>query len=139
MAKVAGFPGRLRVDNSAGTPVDISNDVTDVSVKTPRGVFEVTGLDKSAVERILGLADAEISIRGVFNPSGAHTVFRDFDTPSTGRTVEYAPAGTTAGSPVISFEAVFEDYTIERGDDGKLTWSVTGRLANGAVPSWSTL
>lgn len=142
MAKRAGIPSRIRVDDSAGTLVDISGDVHSVSLKTPRGVHEVTGLNKSAVERLFLLKDAEISISGTFNPTGAHQVFKDFDTIATGqvgRTVEYAPAGTASGDPVITFEALFESYDIERGDDGKLTWTATGRLADGTAPSWSTL
>src|SRR5262249_49351406 len=61
MAKATGIGWTtLSVDDSSGTPVVIKNDVTNLQFATPRGVQDVTGVDKSAIERLLLLADFSI-------------------------------------------------------------------------------
>lgn len=51
----------LAIDDSAGVPQDLRNDVTNFEFATPRGVQDVTGIDKSAMERLLLLADFSIT------------------------------------------------------------------------------
>ena len=43
----------VTVDDHLGAGKDISNDITSMGFKTPRGVQDITGLDKSAIERLL--------------------------------------------------------------------------------------
>ncbi len=62
MAKETGLGWTtLSVDDSGGTPVVIKNDITDLSISTPRGVQDVTGVDKSAKEALLLLADCSLT------------------------------------------------------------------------------
>ena len=53
MAKQSGICGTITIDDSAGTARNISQDVTSVSAGTPRGVQELRGINKTAMERIL--------------------------------------------------------------------------------------
>lgn len=55
------------VDDSASAAQTISNDVTEFSFQTPRALQDITGVDKSAHERLLVLADSSFSLKGVFN------------------------------------------------------------------------
>jgi len=57
MAKESGLGFSCTVDDSGGTGRDISNDVTNLDFATPRGIQDSTGIDVSAMERILLLAD----------------------------------------------------------------------------------
>jgi hypothetical protein len=66
--------------------VDIRNDITNLSFATPRAVQDITGIDKSANERLLLLADATVTLEIVFNPTGAHTVFSTVPSTSACRT-----------------------------------------------------
>jgi hypothetical protein len=138
MAKESGLGLSCTVDDSAGTGRDISNDITGgITISTPSGVQDVTGLDKSAMERLLLLADAVITLNGTFNDAAnmSHAVFKDYRTilaGQVGRTVAFAHSGQT-----LSLELVFTDYQLNRAADGSLTWTAPGQLADGTVPTWS--
>jgi hypothetical protein len=136
MAKETGLGWTtLDVDDSAGTPQDIRNDVTNFEFATPIAVQEVTGIDKFAMERLLLLADFSITLNGVFNDAAtdsAHSVLKDVASTRASRTVSLAISGQT-----LSNECLLTDYQLSRGDDGALTWSAPGVLANGVAPTWS--
>ena len=67
MAKESGLGMSVAVDDSAGTARTISNDITNLDWATPREEQDITGLDKSARERLLTLADFSVTLNGVFN------------------------------------------------------------------------
>jgi len=79
MAKESGLAWEtLSVDDSGGTLRDIRNDITNFEFATPRAVQDVTGIDKSAMERLLLLADMSLTLNGVFNDetNKSHTVLK---------------------------------------------------------------
>jgi len=51
MAKTSGLGGVVSVADSGGTARTISNDVTNWSLSTPRGVQDVTGVDCDSVNQ----------------------------------------------------------------------------------------
>lgn len=136
MAKETGLGWTtLDVDDSNGDPQDIRNDVTNFEFATPIAVQEVTGIDKSAMERLLLLADFSITLNGVFNDAAtdsSHSVLKDVASTRVTRTVAIAVSGQT-----LSNECLLTDYQFTRGDDGSATWSAPGVLANGTAPTWS--
>lgn len=133
MAKASGLgQTALSVDTSAGTPTDIRNDVTNWQLATPRGVQDTTGVDKSANERLLLLADMSVTYNGVFNATGSHLVFRTVPSTSVARTCTNTVNGVT-----LAGELLFSDYQLSRSDSGELTWSAPGALADGTVPTWA--
>jgi hypothetical protein len=111
--------------------------VTSVTIASPRGVQDVTGLDKSAFERLLLLADATITITGVYNTlasTGSHTVLKTIPTSTTVvRPVTLTPLGGSA----LTVNCIGTDYTVARSQSGELTFTATLMLADGAVPTWS--
>jgi len=137
MAKQTGLGDYLAVDDSGGTPRDISNDVTSYSISVPQNMFEVTGVDKSAVERIVGLNDYTVTINGVFDKAStkSHDVFK---TRTGTRTVTIAIGGNTTGYPELEAEMLVTEYNLERGDDGALTWTAGLSLQDGTTPTWGT-
>ena len=135
MAKESGLGWTtLSVDDSAGTAKAIKNDVTNFSFATPRGIQDVTGVDKSAMERLLLLADFSITLNGVFNDAAdfSHAVFKTVPSTSVNRTVTLTVSGNT-----LANECVFSAYDLTRAADGSLVWTAPGALADGAVPTWS--
>jgi hypothetical protein len=136
MAKKSGLGiTTLSVDDSAGTQRDIRNDITNFQMATPRAVQDVTGIDKSAMERLLLLADFSITLNGVFNDqatTGSHIVFRTVPSTSVLRTVTLVITGNT-----LANECLFTDYNLTRAASGELTWSAPGVLGDGTVPTWS--
>jgi hypothetical protein len=133
MAKATGVGWTTAsVDDSGGTPSVIKNDITDVDFATPRAVQDVTGIDKSAMERLLLLADFSITLKGVFNAVLSHLVFRTVPSTSVNRTVSL-----TVNAVSLANEVAFTDYKIQRGKNGELAWEAPGVLADGAVPTWT--
>jgi len=135
MAKEAGFPFSVTVDDSAGTARDISNDISNLQFATPRGVQDVTGVNKSALERLLLLADMSVTLNGAaFNDAAnlSHAVFKTVPSSSVARTTTLALSGQT-----LAAELLYSDYALTRGQDGSLTWTAPGVLADGTVPTWT--
>jgi hypothetical protein len=140
MAKESGLGWTtLSVDDSAGSLQAIKNDVTNFEFATPRAVQDVTGVDKSAMERLLLLADFSITLNGVFNDdsNASHDVFKTVPSTSVAREFNLTVSGQimgVSGTPTL----LFTDYALTRAADGALTWQAPGVLANGVVPTWST-
>jgi hypothetical protein len=135
MAKVTGLAwSAAAIDDSSGTPRAIVNDFTNISWTTPRAVQDVTGLDKSAIERLLLLADFSFTGNGVFNPTAnfSHDVFKTVPSTSVARTVTLTTNGKT-----LPNETLFTDYQITRPQSGELTFQAPGVLADGTVPTWA--
>lgn len=127
----------LSVDNNGGTLVAIKNDVTNFEFATPRGVQDITGVDKFAMERLLLLSDFSITLNGVFNESVSHTVFSTVPSAtSVSREINLTVSGNSLGV-TPAFLILLTDYSLSRSDSGELTWSVPGVLASGDVPAWT--
>jgi hypothetical protein len=135
MAKISGLGmTTLSVDDATGTPRDIRNDVTNFDIATPRATQDVTGVDKSAMERLLLLADASGTLTGVVNPSAnrAHAVLSTVSSTSVNRTITMTVGGVT-----LANECVITDYALKRSASGELTYDSPFALADGTVPTWS--
>jgi len=140
MAKTSGLGSVIKVADSSSSVQTITNDVTNYQFSTPRAVQDVTGVDKSANERILLLADYSVTLNGVFNTASnmSHAVFSTIPSTSVTRAVEVDPLGTTSGLPKLPVNCLLTDYQITRANTGELTWQVPGSLADGSVPTWTT-
>ena len=138
MAKQSGLGDYFAVDNSAGSLKDISADVTNIGVNVGQNLIDITGIDKSALERLIGLGDGTFAISGVFNSASnmSHDVFK---TRSGTRTVDYKIGGNTSGNPYLTMECLVDSYNLTRGADGSLNWTAGLQLQSGTVPTWSTV
>lgn len=139
MAKESGLAWTaMSVDDSGGTLRDIRNDITNLEFATPRATQDTTGIDKSAMERLLLLADMSMTLNGVFNDAAnqSHDVFKTITSTSVPREILLTVSGQTLGTtPQVTL--LFTDYPLTRADSGELTWAVPASLANGAIPTWT--
>lgn len=126
MAKTSGLTTSVTVATK-----NISNDVTSISLATPYGVQDITGLDKSALERLVLRADCTGTMTGVFNTANdmSHAVLK---TPGSKPFVVVFP-----GTATLTFTAVTTDYQVSMGTDGSLTWSVPFSLSSGTAAAWT--
>lgn len=134
MAKINGAAlTTLSVDDSGGTPRDIRNDITNFNFSTDVNQQDVTGLDKSALERLALLADFSINMTGVFNAAtnASHDVFKDI-TGGVARTVSLGFGGVT-----LPNETLFGSYALTRANDASLVWTSAGALSDGTVPTFA--
>lgn len=119
MAKQSGLG-----DNCWVGGYDLSGDIGMLDrVACPRGTLDVTGINKSAVERILTHKDGAIGYTAYFNPSAgqAHPVLSVL--PTTDVQVIYC-RGTTLGNPAACMIGKQLGYDQSRGADGSLTFKI---------------
>lgn len=135
MAKQSGLGWTTcSVDDAAGSVQAIINDVTNLQFATPRGVQDVTGIDKSAIERILLLADASGTLTAVYNDATNQMfdVFKTVPSTSVNRTLTATVSGQT-----LAMEVLFTDFPLTRAASGELTAACPFVLADGSVPTWA--
>lgn len=99
-------------------------------------LLDVTGIDKSAHERIGGLRDGRFEMTTFFNhvavTGGTHEKLAAL--PRTDVILTYC-RGTTLGNPAASIVAKQIGYDPTRGNDGSLTFGVSAQ-ANGYGIEW---
>lgn len=130
MAKQSGLGDNLYISG-----YDLSGDTGSLSsIGGGPAVLDVTGIDKSGMERIGGVRDGRIEFTSWFNPSAGqeHVVLSTL--PTADRLVTYM-RGTTLGNPAAALMAKQINYDPTRGQDGSLSEGVS-TLANGFGLEW---
>lgn len=125
----------LTVEDVSASAKDLRNDTNSLQFATPLAVQDVTGIDKSAFERLTLLADMSITLTGAaLNPDAAksHAVLANVTNRRTPRATVIAIAGQTLTATIL-----YTDYSLNRGADGSLPWTSPGVLSNGTVPAWT--
>ena len=125
MAKVSGLTTTVTVASNA-----ISNDVLSMTLNTPYGVQDVSGLNKAGFERILLRGDVQGSLTCAFNTTASQS-HATLKTPGE-KTFVIAFPGATA-----TFTAVTTDYQLAFGADGALVITAPFMLSNGTVMAWT--
>ena len=116
---------------------DISGDVGSVQgVNVTRALLDVTGINKSAQERILGRSDGEISFAAFHNTgTGARSVLSALPTADVIVTLAH---GATAGNDAASLLGKQIDYNTDVAVDGSLAHTSTAR-SNGSPVEWGVM
>ncbi len=130
MAKQTGLGDNLYVSGN-----DLSGDVGSLSrIGGGPALLDITGIDKSAMERIGGVRDGAIDFTAFFNKAAgqAHPVLSTL--PTADRIVSYF-RGTALGNPAAACLAKQINYDPTRGADGSLTIDVS-TLSNGFGLEW---
>jgi hypothetical protein len=131
VAKTSGLGDNFYVDG-----YDLSGDTNSLSsVSGGNSPIVVTGINKSAMERIGGRRDGAMSWTSYFNPTlltGAHARYSTL--PTTDIVASYF-RGTSLGDPSASIVAKQIGYDGNRADDGAFTLAVEAQ-ANGYGLEW---
>jgi len=115
---------------------DQSGDIGAVqNLSTTYAEWVVTGLDKSAEERQLLLADGEIGFANYYDPvsPGLHALFNTL--PDTDALVSYF-RGATLGAVTASIQGKQCNYGLDRGADGALIGQTIVIKGNGYALEW---
>ncbi len=135
MAKVSGLGATVTVGDASDVGQNITTDVTDYQFSTPYGVQDVTGVDKSAHERLLLLQDFSVTFNGVMDPAAnkSHVVF------SGNKRVlrSVVIINETTSNSTMTANCYFTDYQLKRTNTGELTWTAPGVLGDGTAPAWT--
>jgi hypothetical protein len=131
MSKRSGLGNQLYVGG-----YDISGDVGALSnLSTPRGEQNVTGIDKSANERIQLLVDGDISFDTFFNDATDQIHDALSTLPTTNRQGMFL-VSTTRGEPAFAMNAKQINYDWSRAAEGSLTGTTQLLQADGNSPAW---
>ena len=119
----------MNVRKSDGsTIVDIRPDCTNLDWTTPLAVQDITSINESAHARLPLLMDFQLNLGVLFNPTGAHLVFRDLASGTTTRSTAIVVGGAT-----LNNNCIITDYPVTRGNDGSMTVRLT---PNAVRPAW---
>ena len=134
MAKSSGIGMTVTIDDADGTGRAITNDITNITFSTPRGVQDVTGLNSTALERLLLLIDFNCTVTAVFNPAANPSMFGVFSTPADNdtRTVVIVVGGKT-----MTAECHMTDVSWSRNADGSFTAQATFVQSSTTAPAWT--
>lgn len=133
MAKSSGLGSSLIVG-----AVDLSGDVGSISVaEVSRALLDVTGMDKSAVERILGRKDGKLTYAAFWNTS-AGQAHATLSTAPTGNVIVTYVHASTVGDVGASMVAKQLNYAPALGADASLLATINCE-ANGYGLEWGEL
>lgn len=128
MAKGSGLGDNLYVGGR-----DVSGDIGSIErISGGPKPWDVTGIDKSAHERLGLLRDGGMAFTSFFNPTKAHLQFSAL--PTADALADYR-RGTTLGNPAACCVGKQINYDPKRGKDGSLTCNVEVQ-ANGYGLEW---
>lgn len=130
MSKQSGLGDNLYI---AG--YDLSGDISALpNIGGGPAVQDVTGIDKSAMQRIGLLRDGRMQMATFFNPAVGQAHPRLASLPTTDVILSYF-RGTTAGGQSACMVAKQANYDGTRADSGEFTFTVEA-LANGYGLEW---
>lgn len=116
--------------------VDLSGDIGSLGkVGGGNSPLEVTGIDKSAFERIGGKRDGGITLQTWFNPTAAQA-HPTLDTLPTADVICTYLRGQAAGQAAFCQVSKQANYDGTRGNDGSLTFAVDA-MANAFGGEWT--
>lgn len=133
MAKEAGLAHEFFIQG-----YEIPNDIGAVnSAGSPRGVFEMTGLDKSAIERVMGRADGFIDLLLWFNDATnqLHDALKGL--PTTDVHILWGTGGSLSDSAAF-LVAKQLNYDWREEPDRALSGNMRGE-ANGSPLEWGSM
>lgn len=119
MAKQSGLGDRLLVGG-----YDLSGDTSEIGrIAGGPAALDMTGIDKSAMERIGGERDGGIDWKSFFNKATDHQHLRLSPLPRTDTIVTYL-RGTTLGNAAAALNAKQVNYDGNRGNDGAFMFDI---------------
>lgn len=131
-----GSKAVVKIDNSAGTPVDLTTHIDKFSMPREVDTAEVSTFGLTSKVRIAGLKDGKASAEGPWDATiEAHMQgILGFETV----TVDYSPEGTGTGTRNIKCEAILVSYEpssdVGDADKYKAEFELTGDATIGTNP-----
>lgn len=137
MSFVAGKGSALKLDNAAGSLVDLSAFINNVDFPQDAQLLETTTLGATARTYITGFKNATIALQGFWD--GASAAIDEHMAAILGhantQSFEYGPEGTASGKIKYSGECRCIKYQSGTPVDGVVSWSadlqVTGAVTRG--------
>lgn len=131
MAVVAGKNTVFSLDDSTGTPVDLTQYCTEVSFTPDIQVHDTSVFGVGSRSKIVGIKDAKFTAK-FFNDPTLQTHLIGLYGLATSSTFTYGPQGSTGGSRKITGECWLTGFPIDANvndvESITATFEVTGAL-----------
>lgn len=144
MSARKGLFTKVLVDDSGGSPTDVSAQITETEgIPLAYDEIEVGGFNSQVKSYVSGRADAPTTLKGALS-AALHTIFTSWVGDDTDvRTVEFQygnNAAPTTGDPKISGEYICTAYKVTAELDGKQGFEAKLAIAAGqALPAYGTV
>lgn len=128
MAFKRGADAFLALDSAAGTPVNLSPYIDDVSMQVSVDMLEVSTIGTSTKAMIPGLAGGDtIPLAGPYDVTVHTHLSNALGTSNAGTTltVQYGPGGSVSGQAKMSAEVFISNYTLKSAVGSRSDWSAT--------------
>ena len=135
MSFTAGRSAIFKLDNAAGTLVDLSPFMTSADLDRTVDLLSVTVLGDTAKKTIPGLQDGTIPLSGHYD-SGAAAIDAHLSgifAHANAQTYEAGPEGSTSGKVKYTGECRLQSYKVSMPHDGVVDWSATLQLDGAAT------
>ena len=127
----------LSLDGTAGTLVDISNTLNEISMPREIETAETTAFGQNDKTYITGLGDATISLSGMFDATTDTLIAGDIANLKSGSvsslTFEYGPAGSVSAQPKFTGEALITSYEVSSPVGDVVTYSLELQVTGGVT------
>ena len=127
----------LSLDGTAGTLVDISNTLNEISMPREIETAETTAFGNGDKTYITGLGDATISLSGMFDATTDTLIAGDIANLKSGSvsslTFEYGPAGSVSAQPKFTGEALITSYEVSSPVGDVVTYSLELQVTGGVT------
>lgn len=133
MAKTSGLGVRIYANGH-----DLNTDVNALSgIGQTQTLLDVTPLAKSAMERIVGLRDAVVTVNGYFDNAAdySHDAFKSISADSE----VIMSLGTSRGDDACGMVADQGTYNINRAEGSAITTTVEFSTSNGKGLNWGVV
>jgi len=132
--KHRGISADFRLDDSAGSLIDISNQCNNVDLTNAVESFDVTAFQDTGKAYLVGFSDGKFSVSGFANGTIIAHLMGLVATAGSGttRSFQWGPEGTTSGNPKFTGECFVTsfktDSKVNAPNTFQLDLQVTGAI-----------
>ena len=125
------------LDNASGSLINISNSLNEISLPREIETAETTAFGDTDKTYITGLADATVSLSGMFDATVDAQVNGGITALKSGSVAtlsfEYGPAGSASANPKFTGEAIITSYEISSPVGDVVTYSLELQVTGGVT------
>jgi len=123
-----GKNAQFRLDGTAGSLVNISDTLNEISMPREIDTAETTAFGQNDKTYITGLGDATITLSGMFDATVDTLIAGDIANLKSGSvssiSFEYGPAGSASAQPKFTGEALITSYEVSSPVGDVVTYSL---------------
>lgn len=144
MSKLTGENITIMIDDSGGSPQNVSTDVESIDIPDEYDEVDMTGFTDGAHNSTAGLPAFPVEITGMFNPAAnsLYQVLKGIKGVKSGHTLTVQVgqgAAPTTGDPEFEGEFWCQKMNLSAQPGGKIGVTASMRVYGATAPAWGTV